>query len=571
MRNDQVNCAGLLSALFLLACGNWTRAQTTSIVLTNASVRGSDFSFKIVASDLSACVIESANAPNGVWAQLSVPVASPFVVRVDPDARFFRVRCGNSFSANLAGYVSRIIPDNLSLVANPLNHGANTVVELFANPPPRTVLYKYDAARQVWGAVTEFEFEAWSSPVETLSPGEGAYLYSAFPFRQVFSGLMSNDVVFPQLKGGWNLVSLPAPSNSLLPQPKPGDTIFEYDQVTRTFFTRPRDFGAWSEEPTLDWRESFWYYRDEPNPEALPPQGALHFNNYAPSIDAPFAGPDGKWLEGTNWLGQLYASNSQAGEFSAIGAPLPFLTGGGSGYLDTSSGALRMIPFAAPGDTVWVQARMWESGAGSSFEEAVAHGGAHGTSPIVSAVSGGGGTNYLPMLPTIADFNPSMRPPDGNAWPTNQLVFAGGKARFSAQKTPGVSYQWQRLVKATNWVDITDARSYELVFDPVALQNEGSYRLQTSYEGVTSSGRPVHLRVLPAAQFAALTYVPSSGTFQFKLETEAGFNYRLEASADLTNWLYLSTLDNFGGSQPIADTEAGSFRQRFYRLVIAGP
>jgi len=126
-------------------------------------------------------------------------------------------------------------------------------------------------------------------------------------------------------------------------------------------------------------------------------------------------------------------------------------------------------------------------------------------------------------------------------------------------------------VKATNWVDITDARSYELVFDPVALQNEGSYRLQTSYEGVTSSGRPVHLRVLPAAQFAALTYVPSSGTFQFKLETEAGFNYRLEASADLTNWLYLSTLDNFGGSQPIADTEAGSFRQRFYRLVIAGP
>ena len=103
------------------------------------------------------------------------------------------------------------------------------------------------------------------------------------------------------------------------------------------------------------------------------------------------------------------------------------------------------------------------------------------------------------------------------------------------------------------------------------LQNEGTYRLQTTCQGVTSSGRPLQLRVVPSAQFTALTCVPSSRAFQFTLGAEAGFNYRLEASADLTNWLYLSTLDNFGGSQPIADTEAGSFRQRFYRLVIAGP
>src|ERR1044072_1796742 len=117
MRNDPVNCAGFLSALLLLACGNWVRAQTTAIVLTNATVRGSDFSCEILASDLSACVIESANAPNGAWAQSSVPVASPFVVRVDNDARFFRVRCGNSFSARLrhSYYPGQSVPGRQSV------------------------------------------------------------------------------------------------------------------------------------------------------------------------------------------------------------------------------------------------------------------------------------------------------------------------------------------------------------------------------------------------------------------------------------------------------------------------
>ncbi|PYJ96936.1 MAG: hypothetical protein DME23_18145 [Verrucomicrobia bacterium] len=222
-----------------------------------------------------------------------------------------------------------------------------------------------------------------------------------------------------------------------------------------------------------------------------------------------------------------------------------------------------MIPFVTPGDPAWAQARMWDRRTGTTFEEAMANGGAWGVSSAAPTSTGG-------MFPPDApNFNAVVRPLDVNAEPTNRTIFVGMRARFSCalQDAPGTVYQWQKLNNTSNWVNFLDATTRDLGFDAARPEDAGLYRLLINQ----TAGHPVQLLVLSPPQFGGLTYEPSNGAFRFALGAPAAFNYRLEASSDLTNWLYQTTLDNFKGSQQVRDVEAGSFSRRFYRLIIAGP
>src|SRR5438105_2540605 len=285
MKIGRATSFGVALATFLFA-SNWQlHAQATSVVLTNARVQGASFSFEILASDLSGCVVQAAPGLSGSWTDLPMAVQSPFAIRVDQQARFFRVRCGDLLSVNAAGYVASVFPAGYSMIGNPLDRGNNAVAALFPNPPPKTLLYTFDAKHQTWRNANEFEFGAWTQPDETLNIGDGAFLFAPFSFRQVFAGLATKPPAFPQIEGGLNLLSVST--------------------------------------------EGFWYHHNQPNPTAVPPQGTIYFNNYAPHVDAPFVGPDGSRLEGSNWVAQLYASSSQSGVFVPVGVPLPFLTGAG--------------------------------------------------------------------------------------------------------------------------------------------------------------------------------------------------------------------------------------------------
>ncbi len=557
---------GILLVVPTVASLSQLHGQSSSIVLTNAGVRGADFSFEILASDLSGCVVQGAPALSGGWTDLPQPVQNPFVVRVDQAERFFRVRCGDSYSVNTAGYLERILPAGWSMIGNPFDAATNTVALLLPDPPPRTALYTFDGRQQVWKNVNVFEFGAWTQPAETLLPGRGAMIETPYAFRQVFGGLVNSPQGPASFDGGWNLAGMPFEFTSP-GGPADGDSVIVLRPDSGVYLVMDFDYGAWSEEPVIAWGEGFWYRRNKPNPTALTPEGTVNFNNYLADESEPFA-LNGTLLEGTNWVAQLYASATQTGSFQPIGAPLPFLTGPGAGYFDTRTGALRVIPVTAPMATVWVQAMMWDRAAGATYEEALTNGAAHGSSEVATVVAGGVVNGFPPVVPAKIGFALHRTRLDGNyASPSRLAVFTGSRATFSCPATGGSAYRWQKQGADTNWVDVPGATTRQLVLDPALPQEAGAYRPVVD----DNPGDPGELQVLAAPQFSRLAYEPVSGAFRFELAAPAGFNYRIEASADFTNWLHQTSIQSFDGSQQVTDSQAGSFRQRFYRVVIAGP
>lgn len=124
-------------------------------------------------------------------------------------------------------------------------------------------------------------------------------------------------------------------------------------------------------------------------------QGTLNFSNLPGTVSpagAPIFDADGTTkLAGAGFLAALYAGPS-AGSLVAIGATLPFRSGAGAGFLDTSSGSARTVPTVAPGVAAFVQVVAWDASAGATYEAAVAAGGKHGSSSVFQVTTGGAGT-----------------------------------------------------------------------------------------------------------------------------------------------------------------------------------
>jgi hypothetical protein len=91
-------------------------------------------------------------------------------------------------------------------------------------------------------------------------------------------------------------------------------------------------------------------------------QGSVNFANIIISggeriVDAPIYEPNGTTLAtGPAYMAQLYAG-ANAGSLAPVGAPAPFLTGGGAGYF---SGGARTIEAVAPGADAVIQVRACE-------------------------------------------------------------------------------------------------------------------------------------------------------------------------------------------------------------------
>ena len=134
-----------------------------------------------------------------------------------------------------------------------------------------------------------------------------------------------------------------------------------------------------------------------------------------------------------------------------------------------------------------------------------------------------------------------------------------------------MAFQWQRLLTGTTWTDLPEATSYDLGFNPVSPPDAGTYRLETINQGFQFSGHPLELQVLPRPEFSDIASDVLAGRLSFAVMAQPGFNYQVEASEDLTNWVYLADLPDFRGRAQIVDSQAGSFRARYYRLAIPRP
>jgi len=125
-------------------------------------------------------------------------------------------------------------------------------------------------------------------------------------------------------------------------------------------------------------------------------QGTVNFNNRVPAaatpVDAPIYDVGGTTrLSGTGFYAQLYGA-AVGGTLAAIGDPLTFSTGRPGYVLATGVDTTRAIPGVTPGGNAVVQIRAWSAASGSTYEAALAAGGAVGSSDTLTLVTGGGGS-----------------------------------------------------------------------------------------------------------------------------------------------------------------------------------
>lgn len=144
-------------------------------------------------------------------------------------------------------------------------------------------------------------------------------------------------------------------------------------------------------------------------------------------VDAPIFDIDGVTpLNGSNYLAQLYAGPT-LGLLRPVGQPSPFRSGFRAGYVYAQVVTLPTVP---PGSNAIAQVRAWETGKGSSYEEARAMGGKFGKSELLTVVVGGG---LLPPtgLEGLQSFNLGAGMPQ----------FANGEIHFVEQQ-PGDVLVW---------------------------------------------------------------------------------------------------------------------------------
>ncbi|HTQ50433.1 MAG TPA: immunoglobulin domain-containing protein, partial [Candidatus Acidoferrales bacterium] len=87
-----------------------------------------------------------------------------------------------------AGYTLNLAP-GLTLIANQLDHGNNTLNEIMPSVPDGTILYKFNNSTTNWSeAYFSSAIGVWLPPGITLNPGEGAFIQSPTNFALTFTG-----------------------------------------------------------------------------------------------------------------------------------------------------------------------------------------------------------------------------------------------------------------------------------------------------------------------------------------------------------------------------------------------
>ena len=148
---------------------------------------------------------------------------------------------------------------------------------------------------------------------------------------------------------------------------------------------------------------------------------------------------------------------------------------------------------------------------------------------------------------------------------TNQLAVAGQMVTFATVTNRGgtVTYQWK-----FNGVNLAAATNPALTLSHVTTNQAGIYSVTATVTSL-SGGRSLTCQAATLTVFptAAANLAPAShvaGQYAFVVAGATGLKFVIQASTNLVNWVPLQT-----NTAPFTfvDTNAGSFRQRFYRSV----
>jgi len=123
------------------------------------------------------------------------------------------------------GYLNVDFPAGYTLMANPLSLRQNTLEQIWPDVPEGTRLAKFDG--QSWWT-NEFTGGIWTYPAMTLSPGEGAVLYSPNSWRHTWGASIAQGELQVLVPQGGSLRS------SLVPQTGPLSGTLGFPEVTGT-------------------------------------------------------------------------------------------------------------------------------------------------------------------------------------------------------------------------------------------------------------------------------------------------------------------------------------------------
>jgi len=153
-------------------------------------------------------------------------------------------------------------------------------------------------------------------------------------------------------------------------------------------------------------------------------------------------------------------------------------------------------------------------------------------------------------------------PPVIAAISAGQAVPTGSAVVLTVTVPSGIPLSYQWLFNGTN---IDGATNASLSLPNVQSEQAGNYTVLVSNGCGSATSDPIVLSVYPSLA-ATLTVPELSGDrqMQFSVVGLPGYNYAVQASTNLVDWVPLVTNSSPFG---FTDTNTGKFPQRFYRAV----
>jgi hypothetical protein len=209
-----------------------------------------------------AAIEGSTSLTPGTWTSLgTVSFSSGSAVFEDPLAinpsypyyRFYRAKVGSIRSGNAIGFVEIAAAPGYMLIANQLNNGGNTPVEIFAATavPNNTSVLKYDPVYSYY-AEAAFIDSAWEGDPMTIAPGEGVWFHnpSSSAVTINFAGEIPQGILVSAVPSGWSIASSAVPQTGPLDAllgyvPTEGDAIELYNPASQSYSIFDYVDGAW--------------------------------------------------------------------------------------------------------------------------------------------------------------------------------------------------------------------------------------------------------------------------------------------------------------------------------------
>jgi uncharacterized repeat protein (TIGR03803 family) len=303
-----------------------------------------------------------------------------------------------------------------------------------------------------------------------------------------------------------------------------------------------------------------------------------------------FSGPDGATPEAALARGSdgNYYGTTRAGGSSNLGTIFQLTPGGALTTLVSFSGPEGADPRgellqAADGNfygTTWAGGaegfgtvfRLTPSGALSTL---LSFGNTNGANPSAGLLQGSDGNLYGTTVNGGPDGGGTVfrvtLDPRILTQPASLTTLAGATVSLNvlAQGTAPLTYQWQ--VNGINMSDggnLSGTLSPTLTLTSVTTDQSGNYAvLVASPSGLVTSFSAT-LTVLPPGTIVISMLPDFSVGLSFNMfNTISNLPLRIEASADLLDWLVLTNIPDAAGTVQLVDLDATNHAQRFYRAV----